>query len=52
MKQINKNNSLYNSIKSLIKNARGGIIRNINITMVLTYFEIGRMIVDDEQKGK
>lgn len=27
------------------------MVRNVNITMVLTYYEIGRMIVEDEQMG-
>ena len=30
----------------------GEVVRAINQTMVLTYFEIGRMIVEEEQNGK
>ena len=48
----NNNNQLYLSIKILIENARAQIIRNVNTTMVLTYYEIGRKIVENEQNGK
>ena len=43
---------LYENIKALLHEARTAIARNINTAMVMTYFEIGRMIVVDEQKGK
>lgn len=47
-----KSNNLYQSIKSLLEKAKSQIVRNVNITMVLTYYEMGRIIVEDEQKGK
>lgn len=43
---------LFQSIKNLVDNARNSIVRNVNSAMILTYFEIGRMIVEDEQNGK
>jgi predicted nuclease of restriction endonuclease-like (RecB) superfamily len=43
---------LYENIKALLHEARSAIARNINTAMVVTYFEIGRMIVMDEQQGK
>ncbi len=46
------NSDLFQSIKYLIESAKQNIVRNINTTMLLTYFEIGRVIVEDEQKGK
>lgn len=46
------NSNLFQSIRHLIENAKQSIVRNINTTMLLTYFEIGRIIVEDEQKGK
>lgn len=49
-KTINKEN-LFFSIKQLIEEARSQVVRNINTTMVLTYFEIGRRIVENEQQG-
>src|SRR5438876_3156287 len=52
MKQSSKNNSLYRSIKNLILEAQGRIVRNVNSTMTLTYFQIGRYIAEDELKGK
>ncbi|MEP6596150.1 MAG: DUF1016 N-terminal domain-containing protein [Ginsengibacter sp.] len=39
-------------MKNLIEKAKTGIVRNVNITTVLTYYEMGRMVVQDEQKGK
>ena len=49
----NKNhNILYNSIKSLIEKAKADVVRSVNIAMVMTYYEIGRTIVEYEQKGK
>jgi predicted nuclease of restriction endonuclease-like (RecB) superfamily len=52
MKQSSKNNSLYRSIKNLILEAQSRIVRNVNSTMVLTYFQIGRYIVENELQGK
>lgn len=43
---------LFQSISSLIKEAQQHVVRNINTTMLITYFEIGRMIVEDELKGE
>ena len=45
-------NELFDNIKVLLVEARRFVVRNINQTMVYTYFEIGRMIVEDEQKGE
>jgi len=52
MKQNSNTNHLYNSIKELIENSKSNIARNVNTTIIFTYFEIGRMIVEDEQSGK
>jgi len=43
---------LFKTIKGLIENARKGAQKSINVTMVSTYFEIGRIILEHEQKGK
>lgn len=43
---------LFNSIKHLIENAKNILVRNINTAMLLTYFEIGKIIVENEQGGK
>ena len=42
----------YNKISDLLKKARQGVVQTVNRTMVYTYFEIGRMIVEEEQNGK
>jgi len=49
---IQTDRTLFEGIKSLLHEARKAVVRNINTAMVLTYFEIGRMIVEDEQHGK
>ena len=43
---------LFENIKTLVYEARNAVVRNVNTVMVMTYFEIGRMIVEDEQHGK
>lgn len=43
---------LFLKIADLLQAARQNVVRTINQTMVYTYFEIGRMIVEDEQQGK
>jgi predicted GNAT family N-acyltransferase len=48
----NINLDFYNKIAELLKNARSKVIQTVNKTMVYTYFEIGRTIVEEEQKGK
>lgn len=52
MKQIKKISTLYDSIKSLIEESKAQIVRKVNTTIILTYYEIGRIIVEDEQSGK
>jgi predicted nuclease of restriction endonuclease-like (RecB) superfamily len=44
--------SLFQDIKALLQNARNHVVRTVNTTMVHTYYEIGRLIVDHEQKGQ
>lgn len=47
----NINLSFYNRISILLKNARNTVVQTINTTMVITYFEIGKTIVEEEQNG-
>ncbi|MEP6677259.1 MAG: PDDEXK nuclease domain-containing protein [Ferruginibacter sp.] len=49
---MRKGKGLFQSIEALIRQARQQVVRNVNTTMLLTYFEIGRLIVEDEQEGK
>src|SRR3972149_5836520 len=54
MGKIVKNQShrkLFENIRNLLHEARRAVSRNINTAMVMTYFEIGRMIVEHEQEG-
>ncbi len=44
--------ALYDKIARLLEAARQQAVRTVNQTMVLTYFEIGRMIVEYEQQGQ
>jgi predicted nuclease of restriction endonuclease-like (RecB) superfamily len=45
-------NNLSEKISNLLNDARKSVLQAVNHTMVLTYFEIGRMIVEEEQNGK
>lgn len=47
-----QNKVLFQQVVALVKSAQQQVIRAINSTMVYTYFEIGRMIVEEEQNGK
>jgi len=44
--------NLYSNIKELINSSRNRIVQTVNTTMVHTYFEIGRLIVEHLQNGK
>lgn len=46
------NTKLYSQIVDLLQSAKNKVVRTVNQTMVLTYFEIGRMLVEEEQGGK
>lgn len=43
---------LFHQVAELLQNARQQVLRTVNSTMTYTYFEIGRMIVEEEQNGK
>ena len=51
MADIVKNTSFISDIKALINEARMHIVRSVNTAMVVTYWEIGRRIVEEEQNG-
>ena len=46
------NNSLFSQVVDLLQQSKQQVVRAINQTMVYTYYEIGRMIVEEEQNGK
>jgi predicted nuclease of restriction endonuclease-like (RecB) superfamily len=47
-----QNKILFQQVVELLQNARHQVLRTVNSTMVCTYFEIGRIIVEEEQSGK
>ncbi|WP_348798631.1 PDDEXK nuclease domain-containing protein [Flavobacterium adhaerens] len=47
-----QNNVVFQQVAELLQNARQQVLRTVNSTMVYTYFEIGRIIVEEEQNGK
>ncbi|HPI02574.1 MAG TPA: PDDEXK nuclease domain-containing protein [Candidatus Goldiibacteriota bacterium] len=52
MKPVKGNiNRLYGSIRQILENARTKAYRAVNSVMVMAYWEIGREIVEEEQKG-
>ena len=51
MADIVKNTNFISDIKALINEARQHVVRSVNTAMVITYWEIGRRIVEEEQNG-
>lgn len=51
MKPTHQEQNFYSQIAQLLRDARRSIVRQVNQTMVLTYFEIGKRIVEEEQNG-
>ena len=47
-----KEDGFYSRILDLLKTARKTVVQSVNKTIVDTYFEIGRLIVEEEQNGK
>ena len=46
-----QNTALLKQVIALLHNARQQVVRQVNSVMLQTYFEIGRMIVEEEQEG-
>src|SRR5690606_2860593 len=46
------NRKLYDQIAKLLHTSRNLVVRAVNEATVFTYFEIGRMIVDEAQNGE
>jgi hypothetical protein len=45
------NREIFQKAQNLIQDARGHIARSVNFTTVLANWELGRMIVEEEQAG-
>ena len=52
MKEIQDINSLYNEVRGIIASARQNAIRSVDFSRVQMYWQIGRRIQEEEQKGK
>ena len=49
--KLNIDTNFIREIKELVNFAKQRVVTSINIAMVYTYYEIGRRIVEQEQKG-
>ena len=47
-----KSQGIYDRIRKIIEDARGNIVRAVNTEMVIAYWQIGKEIVEEEQRGK
>jgi predicted nuclease of restriction endonuclease-like (RecB) superfamily len=45
-------NHFFENIRTLLRKAQETLVRQVNAVTVLTYFELGKQIVEQEQKGK
>lgn len=48
----NTEDNLYSKIEELLSVARQKVLQTVNQTMVYTYYEIGKIIIEHEQGGK
>ncbi|MBR2427884.1 MAG: DUF1016 family protein [Lentisphaeria bacterium] len=46
------NNNLYGAIRQVLETARQSAYKAVNFAMVQAYWQIGRLIVEDEQNGE
>ena len=44
-------NAFFKDVRTLILSARATVARGVDLVQVHTHFEIGRRIVEQEQKG-
>ena len=52
MNTIEKNNMLFTAVKTIINNARQVAYRSNNSILLHAYWEIGKLIVEEEQAGQ
>ena len=52
MNTIEKNDVLFTAVKAIINNARQVAYRSNNSILLHTYWEIGKLIIEEEQGGK
>ena len=51
-KDIEKTTNVVDDIKNIIDKGRTAAYAAVNTTMIATYWNIGRRIVEEEQQGK
>ena len=49
---ITTSNNLYGQIAELIQSARKQVATQVNTALLVTYWNVGRIIVEDEQKSE
>ena len=49
---MNLKNNIYQSIKTILQTARNNAYKQVNFIMVEAYWNIGKQIVEEEQKGE
>lgn len=52
MSELTTNDNLIQNIAQIIEQARNHVRQTVNSAMVLSYWEIGRLLVEDEQQGE
>ena len=52
MKEMQEINGLYNEVREIIASARQNAVRSVDFSRVQMYWQIGRRIQEEEQKGK
>ena len=52
MDMMSTSNAFFEDVARIVEQARAHVGRTADLTMCVTYFEIGRMIVEEEQDGK
>lgn len=52
MDELRNEEKFYEQVIQLFKNAKSSVTAAVNVTMVYSYYEAGRMIVEEEQNGK
>jgi hypothetical protein len=50
--EIREKGELYDKVAVIIEQTRQKAATSVNLTMVYAYYEIGRYIVEDEQRGE
>ncbi len=51
-KKLRKKGDLFDKVAELLRQARRSVVQSVNTTIVYTYYEIGRLIVEEEQQGE